>query len=120
MSRAERRRAKRNEEKKQATYNLTHEQLNAAIERGVNERLEELKKRATEEAVNTAMTLFLGLPIEVLMDYYWPKTKHKRIPEFTNRVLDYYYMWQKGEISMEQIKDDLWEYGGVRLEEVEL
>lgn len=119
MSRADRRRAERAEKKIQATYNLTQAQLDTYIEKGVRDRIEDMRKRATEEAVNTAMTLFLGLPIEVLMDFYW-QDEYDKIPEFTERVLDYYYMWQKGEVTMEQIQNDLWEYGGVRLEEVEL
>lgn len=63
------------------------------------------------------MILLLTLPLEVLMDFYWKKSYAKRIPEFTQRVLDYYAAWQNGELDMDKLKEDLWEYGGVRLEE---
>lgn len=106
MGRAEIRRAMKNEKKaKTATYNLTKAQLDAMV------------REATDDAVNTAMILLLTLPLEVLMDYYWPKSYAKRIPQFTTYVLEYYEKWQNGELDMEKLKEDLWNYGGVRLEE---
>lgn len=63
--------------------------------------------------------LLLTLPLEVLMDHYWPKSYAKRIPEFTEHVLEYYEKWQNDELDMDKLKEDLWVYGGVRLEEVE-
>lgn len=120
MGRAERRRALKNEQKaKTATYNLTKSQLDAMVREGIKEELARVKQEATEEAVNTAMVLLLTLPLEVLMDYYWKKSYAKRIPEFTNHVLEYYEMWQNGELDMDKLKEDLWEYGGVKLMEGE-
>ena len=120
MGRAERRRAQKNEQKaKTATYNLTKAQLDAMVREGIAEELARVKKEATEEAVNTAMVLLLTLPLEVLMDYYWKKSYAKRIPEFTNHVLEYYEMWQNGELDMDELKEDLWKYGGVKIMEGE-
>ncbi len=82
----------------------------------MGDRIAEVKQQATEEAIDAALVLLLTLPLEVLMDYYWPKSYAKRIPEFTNHVLEYYNMWQNGELDMDKLKEDLWEYGGVRLE----
>lgn len=53
-----------------------------------------------EDAINTAMTLLLVLPMEVLMDHYWKKTYAKKIPEFTELVLQYYERWQNGELDI--------------------
>lgn len=120
MGRAERRRALKNEQKaKTATYNLTKAQLDAMVREGIKEELAREKEEATEEAVNTAMVLLLTLPLEVLMDHYWKKSYAKRIPEFTNHVLEYYEMWQNGELDMDELKEDLWKYGGVKLMEGE-
>lgn len=120
MGRAERRRAQKNEQKaKTATYNLTKAQLDAVVREKIGDELARVKQEATEEAVNTAMVLLLTLPLEVLMDYYWKKSYAKRIPEFTNHVLEYYEMWQNGELDMDKLKEDLWEYGGVKLMEGE-
>lgn len=117
MGRSEMHRAAKQEKKsKTATYNLTKAQLDAMVREGIAGELARVKQEATEEAVNTAMVLLLTLPLEVLMDYYWKKTYPKRIPEFTTHVLEYYEMWQNGELDMDKLKEDFWEYGGIRLE----
>lgn len=81
--------------------------------------LDRVKQEATNDAINQAMILLLTLPLEVLMDHYWPKSYVKRIPEFTEYVLEYYEKWQNDELDIDKLKEDLWVYGGVRLEEVE-
>ena len=113
MGRAERRRAQKLEQKaKTATYD-------AAVREQGGKELERIKQEATDDAVNTAMVLLLTLPLEVLMDHYWTKSYAKRIPKFTELVLEYYERWQNGELDMEKLKEDLWEYGGVKLVESE-
>ena len=108
----------KNEKKaKTATYNLTKAQLDAMVREKIGEELERVKQEAMDNAVNTAMVLLLTLPLEVLMDHYWKKSYAKRIPEFTAHVLEYYEMWQNDELDMDKLKEDLWEYGHVRLEE---
>lgn len=120
MGRAEMRRAMRNEKKaKTATYNLTKAQLDAMVKEQIGEELERIKEESMNDAINTAMVLLLTIPLEVLMDHYWPKSYAKRIPEFTNHVLEYYEKWQNGELDMDKLKEDLWEYGGVKLMEGE-
>lgn len=121
MGRAEKRRAEREAKKaKTATYNLTKAQLDMLVRQGIEKELKRAKEEATETAINQAMILLLTLPLEVLMDHYWQKSYAKRIPQFTELVLDYYERWQNGELDMDKLKEDLWEYGGVRLEEREV
>lgn len=118
MGRAEQRRAMKNEKKaKTATYNLTKAQLDAMVREQIAGELEQARQQAMNDAINTAMVLLLTLPLEVLMDHYWKKSYPKRIPEFTSHVLEYYEKWQNDELDMEKLKENLWEYGGVRLEE---
>lgn len=115
MNRAERRRQeKQTKTAKTKTYNFTKDQLDKIIQ----DKMKEVKREATEEAVNTAMVLLLTLPLEVLMDHYWPKTYAKRLPGFVDYVLRYYEMWQDGELDMDELREDLWKYGGIRLEAV--
>ena len=97
MGRAERRRLEKQRGKQVKTYNLTRSQLHNAVRQVTEEDLKRIKQEAMEDAINTAMTLLLVLPMEVLMDHYW----------------------QNGELDMDEMKKDLWEYGGVRLEERE-
>lgn len=120
MGRAERRRALKSEQKnKTATYNLTKAQLDALVRERISEEIDRARQDGITEGVNQAMILLLTLPLEVLMDYYWKKSYYKRIPEFTKHVLEYYEMWQNGELDMDELKKDLWEYGGVKFEEAE-
>lgn len=117
MSRAEMRRQKRETEKsKTATYNLTQAQLDAMIDAALGKRIDAAKQAATEKAMTQAVALMLVLPLEVLMDHYWKKSYAKRIPEFTRYVLEYFEKWENGELDMDELKRDLWEYGGVKLE----
>lgn len=105
MNRAERRR--NGVKEKVRTYTLTDVEIN------------KIKQEAVADGVNTAMTLLFVLPMEVLMDKFWTKTYAKKIPEFTEHLLEYYRMWQDNELDMDKMKEDLWEYGGIRLEESE-
>ncbi len=106
-------------EKEDARKNLTKAQLDVMVREKIGDELIRVKQEATDDAVNTAMVLLLTLPLEVLMDHYWTKSYAKRIPKFTERVLEYYERWQNGELDMEKLKEDLWEYGGVKLVESE-
>ena len=120
MNRQQRRAAERKEQKaKVKTYNLTEAQLQTYVKQAIEKELKNDHEEIMNESTNTAMILLLTLPLEVLMDHYWPKSYAKKIPEFTNYVLEYYERWQNGELDMDKLKEDLWVYGGVRLEEVE-
>lgn len=102
MNRSERRRAGKKD--KVATYTLTQEQINR------------IKQEASKEAIDTAFTLMLALPLEVLKDKYWVKSAKRRLPKFLDNVLSLYDSWNKGELTIEELREDLWEYGGIKLE----
>ncbi len=116
MGRAELRRAAREKRKSEVTYNLTRAQLDAFVQEQIGHKIKEAKEEATSEAINQAIALLLTLPLEVLMDHYWPKSYEKRLPGFVDKVIEYYEMWQDGKLDMDKMKEDLWQYGGVRLE----
>ena len=117
MGRAELRRAEREKRKSETvTYNLTRAQLDAFVHEQIGYKIKEAKEEATSEAINQAIALLLTLPLEVLMDHYWPKSYAKRLPGFVDKVIEYYEMWQDGKLDMDKMKEDLWQYGGVRLE----
>lgn len=115
--RAELRRTQREEKRANtATYNLTQAQLDAIVNEKIGKKIAETKQEIYEETVNTVLALVLTLPLEVLMDHYWQKSYRQRLPGFVDKVLEYYGKWQDGEIDMEDLKKDLWEFGGIRLE----
>lgn len=111
MTRAERRRAEKKDQKK-ATYNFTQEQLDTAIAKGVEEHIAKMKQEATDKAVNDAMVLMLGLPIRVLVDKY-PSIK---VDDFADELVEEYEKWQNGDYTSEELKDYIWDYGGIRIE----
>ncbi|RHF62313.1 hypothetical protein [[Ruminococcus] lactaris] len=118
MSRAEMRRLQREQKKSETvTYNLTKAQLDAMVNKKFRDELSRVKKEATEDAVRTAMTLMLTLPLEVLIDHYWQKSYADRIPKFTAYVIDYYKKWESGELDMDKLQADLWERGRVKIVE---
>lgn len=102
MNRAERRKA--GKKAKVATYNITQDQIN------------KIKQEARDEAVNVALTLMLALPLEVLKDKYWVKSAKRRLPKFLDDVLSLYDSWNKGVLTIEELREDLWNYGGIKLE----
>lgn len=123
MGRAERRRElKKNEKlKKPPVYNYTPESLMGQLKYEANkefqDKVKKIKAEVYDDAVNASMMLLLTLPCQVLMDHFWQKSSSKNIPKFLDLVLDYYGRWQNGEIDMGKLKKDLWEIGGIRMEE---
>lgn len=117
MNRAERRRLEKAEDKKKAVYNLTQEQLDTAVKEGVEKELQTSMRQLTDDAVYTALILFLTLPMGVIRDYYWKKSYAKRLPKFVDRVLEAYKKFEAGELDIEKLKEELWEYGGIKFEE---
>lgn len=128
MGRAERRkheRKKRKETTKERMYDkqkdveftVTRRQLNEVIERTIRPELNRVKKQAEDDAVNVAMKLMFGLPMKVLMDHYWTDSYKHDLPGFADHLVAYYTRWQDGELDIDIVSDELWEYGGIRLEE---
>lgn len=121
MNRAEMRRVSRESKKsKTVTYNLTQAQLDAIVQEKIGNKIAETKKEIYEETVNTVLALVLTLPLEVLMDHYWPKSYRERLPGFVDKILEYYEKWEDGELDMDVLKEDLWKYGGIRLEPAQI
>ena len=117
MNRAERRRQRKADQKSPAKYTFTKEYLRSEVEKAVKEKIQKEKDAITNNEINQDMLILFVLPMEVLMDHYWKKSYAKKIPEFTEHLLEYYESWQNGELDMDKMKQDLWEYGGIRIEE---
>ena len=116
MSRAEYRRRRRDKEKREnATFNLTKEQIDICIDRGIKERLETIRNESTD----TAMMLALTLPLQVLIDYYWydmdEVLRREELFTFANALVDYYEKFNSGELNIQKLTDDLWRYGGIKI-----
>lgn len=90
--------------KAQKVYTLTQAQIDA------------MKKEAVDEAVSTAFLLMLSIPVMILHDKYWVKTASKKLPKFVDECLDLWDSYNKGYVELEDLKDVLWNEGGVKLE----
>ena len=114
MSRAERRRAEKSSGKK-PVYMLTEEQLDIMIQERMDKEWERLKQQIADDTTNEVLSVLFTLPMDVLMEDFWPKAYYKNIPKFTEKLLAKYEKHQNGEYDMEAAKERLWTYGGVRL-----
>lgn len=116
MNRQQRRASERKSKKdKTKTYNFTESQLQEYVKKAIEVELKNNHNEMMSDAIDTALILLLALPLEVLMDYYWPKSYEKKIPEFTNYVFEYYKRWQNGEINTDKLKEDLLNYGKIKI-----
>ena len=121
-NRAQRRRQERKydaESKKirSVTYYAIKNDLIDMVREAGKEELQRAKEEGYDKAVNQSMILLLGLPLKVLMDCYWPKTYKKRLPGFTEKLLEYYSKWENDEITSEELQNELWDKAGIRIEE---
>lgn len=87
---------------KAKTYTLTDEQITR------------MKKNAVNEAMSVAFTLMLGIPVMVLHDKYGWGGK-KRLPDFMDYVLDLYDSFNKGYLTLDDIRQTIEEETGVVL-----
>lgn len=104
MNRAEMRRAKRENNKKQKTYTLTQVQIDT------------IKQEAIKEAVDRAFLLMLVIPVMVLHDKWWEKSAKKRCSKFVDQCLDLYDSFEKDYVTLEDLKQCLEEESGVKIE----
>lgn len=126
MNRAERRRQER-EARKSSKLQTTKLQcvtskeskpvadldaVTQAVVRGAERELERIKMNAIDEAV----FLTFAIPVKVLMDNYWKKTYHKKLPEFVDYMMKYYEDWQGGKLDIAELKELLWNEGGIKFE----
>lgn len=109
MNRAERRR--QDKEKAKAGRTL---QINA-------QQLKTIKEQATEEAVTLAFELMLAIPVMILHDYY-PKLMRKEVDgknreeRFVALCMDLYDTFQQGYVTLEELRQCLYEEGGIKIE----
>lgn len=108
MSRAEQRRAQKEKLGKTKTYILTQKQIDAI-------RAEAIKE-AHDAAAEKAFILMLAIPLEVLItEDYWMKSAKRRLPKFIDEVLRVYKGYENGMISIDEMKDDLLEFAGIKI-----
>lgn len=94
--------AKKPKKEKEPVYNLTWNQIT------------EMKKQAAKEAVMDLAQLTLGLPVMYMRDKEgWGKVRLDRMIDGLLSLMDSY---EKGYISLDDVRTALWEEVGVRIE----
>ena len=111
MNRAEFRRQKKLEGKKDKIYHLTQGQIDKIKEDAKKDAMQE----AMQEAVDVSFGLMLGIPIEKLLKY-WKKTAHIRIPKFIDECLDTYEKLGEGIITMDDLIKNIEEIGKLKFD----
>ena len=100
MTRAELRRQQREAAKGNKTYNLNVQQI------------EEIKRKATDEALHRAMAMLFAIPVLVLREQYGWGSK-KRLPEFAEHLTDYYEEFANGQWTVEEYEKMVLDYTGI-------
>lgn len=71
-----------------------------------------MEKRATEKA----LLYMLAIPLNVLVNDYWPKTGKRRAKRLIKDVLSLYRSVEAGVVTDRELADFLWEYAEVKVE----
>lgn len=76
-------------------------------------------KEMEDRATKKAFLLMLAIPLNVLISDYWPKAKPTKTNKFIDEVLSLYEAWEHDIVTTEQLNDFLFEYGGVKVEDIQ-
>lgn len=109
MNRAERRRNKIKQDKKEPVYNISEQNL------------DNLKQNIRKDAINTALVLMLGLPIKAFHDNIadlWKKevdgkSREERLFDY---IFDRYKEFEDGKITLDDIIKDVEELTGNKIQ----
>ena len=94
---------------KTPTYNFTLEQIEAMLTKA--------KEEAVREAVNSLIELMLGIPTMIHHDKHgWGK---KRCSQFVDDVMNLYDSYEKGYITLEDVREALWDEADTRVQRVD-
>ena len=119
MSRAELRREQREKKKDNKTYTLTArelEQLEQRIRKEEQQKAKQIILEQTKGLAEQILTMMLVIPTNVLVADYWKKSAKKRIPKFVDDCLSLYDSYNAGVLTLAELREDLWKWGGVKLE----
>lgn len=101
--------AERRKKEKTPTYNFTLEQIENMMRKA--------KEEAVREAVNELIELMLGLPTMIHHDKHgWGK---KRCSQFVDDVMNLYDSYEKGYITLEDVREALWDEADTRVQRVD-
>ena len=83
-------------------------------------RMREVARREAEKmesrAIEKSFLYMLAIPLNVLVNDYWPKSAKKKAPEFIEKVASLYKSVQSGVVTDKELADLLEEYAGMHID----
>lgn len=77
---------------------------------------EAMRAKAEEQATDKAFLYMLAIPLNVLVNDYWPKTAKERAPKFIEEVIKLYEAVQSGNVKESDLASLLEEMAGVKID----
>lgn len=98
-------------------------QLKRAKESGMSTldflKVQEIAKRESkkmeQEATEKAFLYMLAIPLNILVNDYWPKTAKRRSPKFISEVLKLYDAVENDIVSEEELAELLEDMAGIKI-----
>lgn len=104
--------------------NRVHMATQKARKKGMSKldilRMRELARKEAmkmqTEAIEKSFLYMLAIPLNVLVNDYWPKSAKKRAPQFIEDVISLYESVQAGIVSDRELADLLDDLAGIKVE----
>ena len=106
MTRAERRRLERENNKKDKTYTLTQAQIDT------------MKQDAIKEAIDVSFILMLYIPLKKLAEEHWKKSAAKSIPKFAAECIKTYEDIGNDKITINEIVKETEKLANIKMSEL--
>jgi hypothetical protein len=75
-------------------------------------------KKVSKEAVEQAFLLMLAIPVTVIDNHYGKlQKKEGRCERFTDMCLELYESFEKGQVTLDELKNNLYKQTGITIEE---
>ena len=81
------------------------------VQQATKKEIEKAQKESTERA----FLYMLAIPLNVLVNNYWPKSAKDRAPKFIQDVIDLYQAVQQGVVTDDQLAELLEAVAGVKI-----
>lgn len=77
--------------------------------------IDRIKRKAADEATETAMILLLSIPIKVMHEQFGWGMK-KRLSRLSDALIDEYQAFSDGDMTLEEYQNMVYEYCGVKFQ----
>lgn len=79
-------------------------------------QIKEMARQIEQESIDKAFLCMLAIPLVILENDYWQKTASKKIPKFIEDVMSLYESVSLGNVTYEELAEDLKNSTGIELD----